>query len=279
MRAKLARQHRPVVVSLAVMRPKIAAEACSRCHKDPHAGQFDVEVKKGDCGGCHTVKSFADMTQFQHDRDSRFPLTGAHRRAACGSCHRSEQVRAGEAPVVVRWKPLPTSCGGCHRDEHQGQFLPSTLPSDGVARGNEGCDLCHGTTTFKETSFRHDNARFTSYALAGKHAKLPCGDCHRVVSLFADGQPVQTVRYRPLPRACERCHVDFHHGDFKGFEAVRAGALVVLAALPLLLGTSALGQIAGPGSRPPGRRAPPRAVKAIGPAIAPPATSNRAGRT
>jgi hypothetical protein len=26
------------------------------------------------------------------------------------------------------------------------------------------------------------------------------------------------VRYRPLPRDCEGCHADFHHGGFRGFE-------------------------------------------------------------
>jgi hypothetical protein len=31
-------------------------------------------------------------------------------------------------------------------------------------------------------------------------------------------QEVVTVRYRPMPRACEECHVDFHHGEFRGFE-------------------------------------------------------------
>ena len=218
--AKLAKQHRPLVLSLAVLRPnlgKLGAEACSRCHKDPHEGQLDAEIKTDDCGGCHTVKSFADLTSFHHDTDSRFPLTGAHRRAPCASCHRVEQVREGEAPVV-RWKPLPLSCGGCHRDEHQGQFLASTLPSDGVARGPEGCDFCHQTTTFKQSGFRHDEARFTSYPLQGKHAQLPCGDCHRAMTLTSEAGTLQTVRYRPLPRACQECHVDFHHGDFKGFE-------------------------------------------------------------
>jgi hypothetical protein len=217
--AKLAKQHRPVVVSLAVLRPKIGAQTCSRCHKDPHEGQFEAEIKTEDCGGCHTVKSFADLTPFNHDHDSRFPLSGAHRTAPCAACHRLEQIRAGEAPVV-RWKPLPTTCGGCHRDEHQGQFLASTLPSDGVVRDSEGCDFCHSTTTFKTTGFRHDQARFTTYALQGKHGKLGCGDCHRSVTLTGQGtsRTIQTVRYRPLPRACEGCHVDFHHGDFKGFE-------------------------------------------------------------
>jgi hypothetical protein len=206
-----------VVVSLAVLRPKLAAEACSQCHKDPHEGQFDAELKNDDCGGCHTVKSFTDLSAFHHDSDSRFPLTGAHRSAPCASCHRVEQIRDGEAPGV-RWKPLPLACGGCHRDEHQGQFLASTLPSDGVARGAEGCDFCHQTTTFKTSGFKHDDARFTTYALQGKHARLPCGDCHRAVTLTAEGRAIQTVRYRPLPRDCEGCHVDFHHGDFKGFE-------------------------------------------------------------
>jgi hypothetical protein len=217
---KLAKQHRPLTLSLAVLRPKIGPQTCSRCHKDPHEGQFDAEIKTEDCGGCHTVKSFADLSPFHHDTDGRFPLTGAHRTAACASCHRAEQVRAGEAPVV-RWKPLPLACGGCHRDEHQGQFLASTRPSDGVARPAEACDFCHQTTTFKQSGFKHDDVRFTSYALQGKHARLPCGDCHRAVTLAVQNETtgtIQTVRYRPLPRDCEACHVDFHHGDFKGFE-------------------------------------------------------------
>ena len=29
---------------------------------------------------------------------------------------------------------------------------------------------------------------------------------------------IQTVRYRPVPRDCEGCHADFHHGAFRGFQ-------------------------------------------------------------
>jgi nitrate/TMAO reductase-like tetraheme cytochrome c subunit len=217
-RTSLAKQHRPLVLSFAVLRPKIAAQTCSECHQDPHQGQLDAEIKRDDCRGCHTVRAWTDLTPFDHATDSRFPLDGAHRQAACASCHRVESIRAG-APAVVRWRPLPVACGGCHRDAHQGQFLAGTLPSDGAARPAEDCDVCHRTESFKQSQFRHDDARFTSYALKGKHATLPCADCHRTVALGAgDGRTLNVVRYRPLPRACEACHVDFHHGDFRGLE-------------------------------------------------------------
>jgi hypothetical protein len=215
-RAKLSKQHRPVTLSLAVLRPKIAAEQCSRCHQDPHQGQFAAEIQKNDCGDCHTVRSFNDVT-FDHDSDSRFPLTGAHARTPCASCHRVETVRAGE-PAVTRWKPLPIACGSCHRDEHQGQFLASTKPAAGPRRAAEACDFCHQTESFKKTQFNHADPRFTTFALEGKHAALPCADCHRPITLAARQSTVRTIRYRPVPRSCEGCHVDFHHGDFRGFE-------------------------------------------------------------
>jgi hypothetical protein len=214
-RARLARQHRPVVVSLAVLRPKLAADQCSRCHPDPHQGQFQTEIGKDDCGGCHSLRSWDDLA-FDHDSDSRFPLTGAHRSAPCAACHRTEQVLAKEAPVP-RWKPLPISCGGCHRDQHQGQFLASQARSGDPRPVTEDCSFCHQTTSFKATQFSHADSRFTTFALEGKHATLPCGDCHRPVILGAAGRTIQTIRYRPVPRTCEACHVDFHHGDFQGF--------------------------------------------------------------
>jgi hypothetical protein len=217
-KAKLRHERRPaLLVSLAVMRPRRASKVCSGCHEDIHQGQFTAELRESDCRACHQTSSFSALV-FDHDFNSRFPLTGAHRQAACASCHPREPIHLNGTPAV-RYQPLPLSCAGCHADQHQGQFTWETTraPDDTpVRRGSaQDCSFCHQTVAFKQTLFSHDDARFTSFALQGKHAQLPCDACHRTVQL-AEG--VRTVRYRPLPRACADCHVDFHHGDFRGFE-------------------------------------------------------------
>ena len=85
----------------------------------------------------------------------------------------------------------------------------------GGRRKVRDCDFCHKTEDFKHTVFNHNDRRFTTYALDGKHVKVACASCHPKVTV-AEG--VTTVRYRPVPRTCEDCHVDFHHGQFRGFE-------------------------------------------------------------
>jgi hypothetical protein len=84
-----------------------------------------------------------------------------------------------------------------------------------VGREQHACDFCHKTKAFKPSVFDHDDPSFTTFGLDGKHAKVPCGKCHQTVRL-AGG--LKTARYRGVPRACEGCHVDFHHGEFRGFE-------------------------------------------------------------
>ena len=213
-RAKLARQRRPERVALVTMRPKRAPGDCSDCHRDPHQGQFAAQTMAGDdCAACHTTESFAKV-RFDHNRDSRFSLTGAHSKAPCGLPQR-EPIRAG-GPEAIRYKPVPMSCTGCHVDEHRGQSRRArTHEAIGAKRAAARTLVFHPTDSFKKTSFTHQDRRFTTFALAGKHSSLPCGSCHRPVQI-ADA--IQTVRYRPVPRDCEGCHADFHHGAFRGFE-------------------------------------------------------------
>ena len=78
-----------------------------------------------------------------------------------------------------------------------------------------GCDFCHETVSFKESIFDHNDPGFSSYPLDGRHEKIKCAKCHPTVSVTSE---IETVRYRPLPRRCETCHADFHHGTFRGFE-------------------------------------------------------------
>jgi hypothetical protein len=78
------------------------------CHADPHGGQFAHRARGSRCTTCHTETAWASL-RFDHQRDSDFPLDGAHRHLKCAACHRAEGT-----PPVVRYLPLPHRCEDCH---------------------------------------------------------------------------------------------------------------------------------------------------------------------
>lgn len=102
---------------------------CAICHKDQHhAGRLGTN-----CAQCHNPNGWARW-RFDHDRQTRFALTGAHKGLQCHACHREK---------VVAKIALNSSCHGCHTadDIHQGSF-------------GRGCEKCHTTATFKQGSGR-----------------------------------------------------------------------------------------------------------------------------
>jgi len=107
-----------------------ATSACTDCHRsdDVHDGTLGE-----DCGACHTSNAWL-ATLFDHDTNTNFVLSGAHRAVQCDSCHRNSTSDMTD---------VPSSCGGCHKtdDVHAGQF--------GLR-----CDACHNTTTFPELDKR-----------------------------------------------------------------------------------------------------------------------------
>lgn len=108
---------------------KDAPRTCASCHKDQHhAGRLGTN-----CGTCHNPNGWT-LWRFDHDRQTRFALTGAHKGLQCHSCHREKAV----AKIS-----LGTDCYGCHAadDAHQGSF-------------GRACEKCHTTATFKQGGFR-----------------------------------------------------------------------------------------------------------------------------
>jgi hypothetical protein len=79
---------------------------CVSCHKDIHFGQFSSDS----CGRCHVPLGWRELI-FEHNRDSRFKLDGAHLKVNCYECHRKEIKGKFE---FTRFKPLSTRCGSCH---------------------------------------------------------------------------------------------------------------------------------------------------------------------
>lgn len=152
---------------------------CASCHmaQDVHARRFGA-----DCDQCHSPEQWK-TTRFDHDAQTDFRLTGAHRTTRCDACH----ARPGAGPANT----LKQTCISCHRsdDEHDGQ-------------NGADCGRCHGTGAWKETSF--DHARESGWPLRGAHSKLDCGRCHRA--------PAKEVK---LESTCISCHApdDAHRGQ------------------------------------------------------------------
>jgi hypothetical protein len=101
--------HKELTTKGATLQYKKLATACQSCHQDKHQGQFAKDGATA-CESCHSADGWKRL-RFDHETQSAFKLTGAHRNVACASCHRTET--AGDA-TFVRYKPVPTACAACH---------------------------------------------------------------------------------------------------------------------------------------------------------------------
>ena len=173
--------------------PKAENALCIVCHED--VGN-DLAQKRGfhglspgangPCRTCHTDHEGRDAdivgldaSLFAHDATD-YPLRGAHRAIACGSCH----------PSTQKHRDAPVDCVGCHEknDPHRGG-----LGTD--------CGDCHSEITWAKAEFDHGT---TPFALEGAHADTACSTCH------AD------ERWKETPSDCVSCHKvdDVHVGRF-----------------------------------------------------------------
>jgi hypothetical protein len=81
---------------------------CAACHEDPHGAQF-ARNGRTDCARCHTSAGWAQF-RFDHDRETSFPLVGAHRAVSCRACH----LRHTPQGAVLRYSGLGKACTDCH---------------------------------------------------------------------------------------------------------------------------------------------------------------------
>lgn len=125
------------------------------------------------CEACHTEDAWLPA-RFAHERTG-YALVGRHARAECASCHASGYARAPS-----------TSCSACHADVHRQEL-------------GAQCQTCHGPESWA-SRFPVDAHRRTGFPLSGRHAFLPCEECHA------------NKRDRQFARAAKDC-VDCHARD------------------------------------------------------------------
>jgi hypothetical protein len=104
------------------------------------------------CSVCHSTEAWTKVT-FDHERTG-FPLRGRHAATTCSSCHVSSDFRAA----------VPTSCAACHKDVHAGEL-------------GTRCASCHDAESWR-SRFNADAHRRTNFPLIGRHALIPCEECH-----------------------------------------------------------------------------------------------------
>lgn len=166
---------------------------CETCHIEHQGREFALVDwgPRGEAGFDHTTTGYA--------------LDGAHARLTCRECHRPEALQAraaelaGQASARRSYLGLERDCLSCHRDEHRGQFKP------------DACLSCHSMSTWK-APLRFDHAA-TAYPLTGRHAQVPCADCHpkRPDPLAPAAAPATQFRGIAHGR-CMDCHKDPHLG-------------------------------------------------------------------
>ena len=166
---------------------------CASCHKDPHQDQFG-----NTCATCHTANSWQGKALlFDHNKDSKYPLTGSHPKVECIKCHKPRPASAALGSAIFRG--LKTDCAACHTDPHRGKL-------------DRTCVTCHTPNAWQGKALLFDHNKNSRYRLTGSHAKVECVKCHqpppgRTALGFA---VLKGLKFSN----CDACHRDPHKGDY-----------------------------------------------------------------
>lgn len=213
---------------------------CLSCHDDFHAfAKHKVSKKKtklSDCLSCHNEARWKDVQNFDHSKDTRYPVDGQHSTLKCNECHRPVKIATVKKRKIAterryHWQYLNSkTCENCHQSPHTKTFSKEFL--------KKRCTECHVTSSWRDQpgkagQFNHDDTRFK---LTGRHNEISCRECHvqnkKQVFKFASDKKDFCIDCHKNPhreqfhaqvseQACSACHTtrsfdrikDFDHGQ------------------------------------------------------------------
>ena len=138
-------------------------------------------------------------TQFNHVQTG-FPLTGAHLRARCESCH-----------IAGRFKGTPTQCALCHA---AGSRMATVQMPRNHVQTVQPCETCHNTARFAGARFNHIGVAPGSCTSCHNSMQAPskpaghmqttasCDSCHRTTAWT----PARFTHAGVAPGTCASCH-------------------------------------------------------------------------
>ncbi|HET9217947.1 MAG TPA: hypothetical protein VFR18_13265 [Terriglobia bacterium] len=147
----------------------VSAQQAQRT-RSPHG---NLEIR---CQSCHVSEAWRPVRavpDFDHNKETEYPLLGQHRKVACASCH-----------VTPVFRETPQNCSSCHADIHRRQFGASC----------EGCHSVQGWRIQLSAVRQHVNR----FPLTGAHAASTCESCHHGAA---------TAVFTGLSTACASCHL------------------------------------------------------------------------
>lgn len=179
---------------------------CYACHRADYDGTTNPNHATAGlpttCTTCHTTTAWQPAS-FDHSR-TRFPLTGAHVRAACAACHANGQYTG-----------TPTDCLACHQADYDG----TADPNHAAAGFPTSCTSCHTTTAWQPANWNHDTLYFRIYSGAHREKWSSCTECHTNPSNYqqfscmgchsqsqTDPEHREVSGYRYESTACYTCH-------------------------------------------------------------------------
>lgn len=179
--------------------PALETKTCELCHKSAHADMPATSVFKSQkCTACHTTDGWhiqkGGAKGFNHDLNTRFPLTGRHTSVKCEKCH---AAKGGGGKQSFKFPGVEKKfCENCHKSPHTKQFEPKFL--------QESCASCHNTTDWKNFKFDHSK---TNFKHTGAHLAIAqqCEKCH-VKKKYQFGH--KETGY------CTECHKSVHGDQF-----------------------------------------------------------------
>ncbi len=182
---------------------------CNDCHaiQDVHEGRFGAK-----CETCHSTESWG-KAKFDHNKNTRFALRGAHAKASCQDCHRGNFT-----------DKIAMECISCHakQDVHKASL-------------GKNCADCHNAVAWRnDVQFDHG---LTKYPLFGLHVVAACEGCHKSAVFkeakadCTDCHATDDVHRGRFTLACASCHsplgwqkVSFDHGKRTKFALTGAHA-------------------------------------------------------